>query len=44
VVKADDFAAKYDLANKLYDEKQYEKAIVLYEQIYQHSPKSAEGE
>jgi len=44
VVKADDFAAKYSLANELYDEKQYEKAIVLYEQIYQHSPKSAEGE
>jgi outer membrane protein assembly factor BamD len=44
VVKADDFVAKYDLANKLYDTKQYEKAIVLYEQIYQHSPKSAEGE
>ena len=44
VVKADDFAAKYNLANELYDNKQYEKAIVLYEQIYQHSPKSAEGE
>jgi outer membrane protein assembly factor BamD len=44
VVKADDFTAKYNLANELYDEKQYEKAIVLYEQIYQHAPKSAEGE
>ncbi len=44
VVKADDFAAKYNLANELYDGKSYEKAIVLYEQIYQHSPKSAEGE
>ncbi|MFM6934832.1 MAG: outer membrane protein assembly factor BamD [Flavobacteriales bacterium] len=44
IVKADDFAAKYELANKLYDQKQYEKAIVLYEQIYQHAPKSAEGE
>ena len=44
VVKEDDFVAKYEMANKLYDGKQYEKAIVLYEQIYQHSPKSAEGE
>lgn len=44
IVKGDDFAKKYDIANKLYDGKQYEKAIVLYEQIYQHSPKSAEGE
>ncbi len=44
IVKGDDFAKKYDVANELYDGKQYEKAIVLYEQIYQHSPKSAEGE
>ena len=44
VVKGDNYAEKFDLANSLYDEEEYIRSIVLYEQIYQHSPKSGEGE
>ena len=44
IVKGDNYAEKFDLANSLYDEGEYLRSIVLYEQIYQHSPKSGEGE
>ncbi len=44
VVKGDDYQQKFELANKLYEEKDFDRCIVLYEQIYQHSPKTGEGE
>jgi outer membrane protein assembly factor BamD len=44
VVKGDDYQLKFDKANKLYEEKDFDRCIVLYEQIYQHSPKTGEGE
>jgi outer membrane protein assembly factor BamD len=44
VVKGDDYQEKFELANKLYDAKDFDRCIVLYEQIYQHSPKTGEGE
>jgi outer membrane protein assembly factor BamD len=44
VLKSDDYAAKFEMANKLFDEGKYERCVALYEQVYQRSPKSAEGE
>jgi len=44
VLKGDDFTTKFKLANELHEEGSYDKCIVLYEQVYQHAPKSAEGE
>lgn len=44
IVKGDDYQTKFDLANKLFDEKDFHRCIVLYEQIYQHAPKTGEGE
>ena len=44
VIKGDDYIKKFELANTLYDNEDFLKSIVLYEQIYQHAPKSGEGE
>lgn len=44
IVKGSDYSQKFVTANELYDQKDFDKAIVLYEQIYQHAPKSGEGE
>lgn len=44
VVKGDNYAQKFETANALYDDGEFLRSIVLYEQIYQHSPKSGEGE
>jgi outer membrane protein assembly factor BamD len=44
IVKGDDYQQKFEKANKLYEEKDFDRCIVLYEQIYQHAPKSGEGE
>jgi outer membrane protein assembly factor BamD len=44
VVKSDNYQAKYDLANELYEKKQFMRSITLYEQVYQRSPKTGEGE
>ncbi len=44
IVRQEDYKLKYELANKLYEKGEFERTIVLFEQIYQHSPKSAEGE
>jgi outer membrane protein assembly factor BamD len=44
IVKGSDYSQKFVTANSLYDQKEFDKAIVLYEQIYQHAPKSGEGE
>lgn len=44
ILKGSDYSQKFVTANALYDKKDYDKAIVLYEQIYQHAPKSGEGE
>lgn len=44
VLRGDDYNLKFDLANRLYDNKKFERSVVLFEQVFQHSPKSAEGE
>ncbi len=44
IVKGSDYSQKFVTANSLFDQKEFDKAIVLYEQIYQHAPKSGEGE
>lgn len=44
VLKSDDYRRKFELANSLYDDGSYARSIALYEQVYQRSPKSGEGE
>lgn len=44
VVKSDDYQRKYELAEELYNSKQYGRSITLYEQVYQKFPKTGEGE
>ena len=44
IIKGDDYNKKFELANQLFDNDDFLKSIVLYEQIYQHAPKSGEGE
>lgn len=44
VLKSDDYQAKFELANSLYDTEKYDRCIGLYEQVYQRFPKQAEGE
>lgn len=44
VVRSDDFERKFELANELYDKKQYSRCIALYEQVYQRMPKTGQGE
>jgi len=44
IVKGDDYQAKFVRANNLFDDKEFDRCVVLYEQVYQHAPKSGEGE
>ena len=44
IVNGDDYQLKFELSNKLYDKSDFERSIVLFEQVYQHSPKTSEGE
>jgi outer membrane protein assembly factor BamD len=44
VVKSDDYQLKFNTANDLFDKDKYNKSIVLYEQIYQNSPKTDQGQ
>jgi len=44
IVKGDDYNKKFEKANTLFDTKEFDRCIVLYEQIYQHAPKTGEGE
>ena len=44
IVKGDDYQLKFELSNKLYDKAEFDLCIILFEQVYQHSPKSPEGE
>lgn len=44
VVKSDDYQLKFQQANELFDKQKYNKSIVLYEQIYQNSPKTDQGQ
>ena len=44
VVKSDDYQLKFHQANELFDKQKYNKSIVLYEQIYQNSPKTDQGQ
>ncbi len=44
VVKSDDYQRKFEMADQLYNKKQYDRSITLYEQVYQRLPKTGEGE
>lgn len=44
VLKSDDYAAKFNMANDLYDKGEEVRSIGLYEQVYQRMPKTGEGE
>ncbi len=44
VVRSDDFTRKFEVANSLYEKKQFARSIPLYEQVYQRMPKTGEGE
>ena len=44
IVKGDDYQLKFELSNNLYDKSEFDRCIILFEQFYQHSPKSPEGE
>jgi outer membrane protein assembly factor BamD len=44
VVKSDDYERKYQLANELFADENYIKAINLFEQVYQRNPKNIQGE
>ena len=44
VIKSDDYERKYQLANELFEDKYYVKAINLFEQVYQRNPKNIQGE
>ena len=43
-VKSDDYQQKFVVANKMYDKNSFLKATALYEQVYQRTPKTKEGE
>ncbi len=43
-LKSDDYGAKFEMANELYDGGQEVRSIALYEQVYQRMPKTGEGE
>ncbi|MBW7868326.1 MAG: outer membrane protein assembly factor BamD [Brumimicrobium sp.] len=44
ILKGTDYDAKFDEANRMYDKKMYDKAINLYEQVYQYYPRTDKGE
>lgn len=44
IVKSDDYEAKFAEANRLFEAGKYERCVGLYEQVYQRSPKSVQGE
>lgn len=44
IVKSDNYDEKLQKAEQLYKEKSYNRALVLYEQVYQRFPKDQKGE
>lgn len=44
VVKSDDYEEKALVADRLYDKGSYEKALTLYEQVYQRFPQTGRGQ
>ena len=44
VVKGDDYEEKFLQANRMFDKKNYSKALTLYEQIYQRFPNTDKGQ
>lgn len=44
ILKSDDYEAKFNEANRLYDSEKYERSVALFEQVYQRSPRSPQGE
>ncbi len=44
ILKSDDYESKFNEANRLYDSGKYDRCVALYEQVYQRSPRSPQGE
>ena len=44
VLKSDDYQKKFDMAEAMYTKGKLDRAVALYEQIYQRFPKTGEGE
>ena len=44
VLKSDDYERKFEVATELFDRKQYDRSIAIYEQVYQRFPKTGQGE
>lgn len=44
ILKSDDYEAKFTEANRLYDSEKYDRCVALYEQVYQRSPRTPQGE
>lgn len=44
IVKGDDIQEKFEEAQRLYNDKKYDRCIVLFEQVYQNSPRTEQGE
>ncbi len=44
ILKSDDYSAKFEEANRLYQDEKYDRCVALYEQVYQRSPKTPQGE
>jgi outer membrane protein assembly factor BamD len=44
VLKSDDYQRKFEMAESFYTKKKFDRAIAIYEQIYQRFPKNGEGE
>lgn len=44
IVKSDDYDLKLQRAEELFDERSFNRALVLYEQVYQRFPKDEKGE
>lgn len=44
IIKSDDYEQKFQEANSQYDKKNYDRAIALYEQVYQRFPRTDQGQ
>lgn len=44
ILKGDDYEKKFSFANDKFDNRHWSQSIALYEQVYQHAPKSSQGE
>jgi len=44
MLKSEDYTAKYEMANSLFDAGKFLRSVALYEQVYQRYPRQSEGE